>query len=72
MKSRTLRSGASDTLIRPSRGRLSSRTRPIASATESALENNATKTVALRGATRPKLMKRVVLQKPKHDEEREG
>ena len=58
-----LRNGASESLIRPSAGRSSSRIRKIAPATDRAHRSKTATTVALGGENRPKLTKITVSQK---------
>jgi hypothetical protein len=58
-----VRSGALETRISPAYGEYISRIKKIAPETERAETNKLTTTVALRGANRPKLMKRMVSQK---------
>ena len=53
-----VRSGVLETRISPGNGEYISRIKKIAPETESAETNKLTSTVALRGESRPKLMKR--------------
>src|SRR5262245_36072975 len=62
INSKTFRMGASETLMNPSSGRLSSRTRQMAEETEMAQTQSEIRTVAFRGANKPKLRKSIEVQ----------